>query len=151
MDASDGSAEESVMIALLPTTQNVDWCQIELPHMTLVYAGEKKDLKETDFNDIAKDAADLATLSGQLYLRVLGVEIFGDTEKVNVLKLMPTPELWAMRRAVEKWNASEFPFRPHCTIGPATSFVENVPRYVSFDRVYVGWGDESLTFWFNKR
>ncbi len=44
--------QDSVMVALLPTTS--EWCHIELPHMTLVYAGEKKNLKATAFNDLAK-------------------------------------------------------------------------------------------------
>lgn len=51
----------SVMIALLPTTS--DWCSLELPHMTLVYAGEIKDLPTYAFNELAKDASYLSTLA----------------------------------------------------------------------------------------
>ncbi len=136
---------DSVMIALLPTTDK--WCKIDLPHLTLVYAGKKDDLKSTAFNELAKDAASLAVLSGPLFLKVLGKEVFGDSEdKVDVFRLKPTPELLAMRRVVEHWNASEHPFNPHVTIGPEGSVVED-PMYIAFNRILVEWGNDSLTFW----
>lgn len=149
MDVADAPASDGAMIALLPITD--DWCRIDFPHMTLVYAGLVDELKQTDFNALAKDASDLALLSRPLTIRVIGVEVFGDTEKVNVLRLQPVPELWAMRRVVEKWNASQFPFKPHATIGPAVDFPQNVPPALAFDRVCVGWGDEKLVFRMNNR
>lgn len=138
----------SVMIALLPITS--DWCKIELPHLTLVYCGEVKDLTITDFNELAKDASMLAMLGNPITLRVSGVEVFGGDgeEKVDVLRLQPSPELWSMRRAVEKWNASEYSFKPHCTIGPQGSYIEP-PRYLAFNRVMVSWGEENITFSIN--
>lgn len=144
MDGFDGSA----MIALLPTTS--DWCKLECPHLTLVYAGETKDLQVTDFNELGKDASMLAMLSSPITLKVMGMEVFGDSVdgKVDVLRLQPSPELWSMRRAVEKWNVSEHPFRPHVTIGPTgtTSWSMDYPRYIGFNRIMVGWGDEQMTF-----
>jgi 2'-5' RNA ligase len=149
VDAADTSVSESVMIALLPTS--AEWCRIALPHMTLVYAGDKSKLKVTDFNEIAKDASMLAMLSGVIGLRVIDRETFGPPEdQVDVFKLQPTSELFAMRRAVESWNASEFPFNPHVTIGPVGSFVEFPPQSIIFDRIMVGWGDESLIFWLKR-
>ncbi len=136
---------ESVMIALLPVTN--DWCHIDLPHMTLVYAGTTEDLKPTVFNELAKDAASIAMLANRPVLKVLGTDVFGDEEKVDVLRLQPTPELLAMRRTVENWNASEHPFNPHVTIGPTGSFVEVIPTYLAFNRIMVQWGEENLTFW----
>lgn len=139
----------SVMIALLPTSS--DWCRIELPHMTLVYAGEiGEDLTPSDFNALAKDAASIAQLSAPIFLKVSGVEEFGDTDKVDVLRLSATPELLAMRSLVEHWDASEYPFNPHATIGPAGSFLEFPPMYLSFDRIMVGWGEEQLVFWLRR-
>ena len=148
MDVSDGSEHESVMVALLPTT--TDWCSIDLPHMTLVYAGLTKDLKPSNFNDIAKDAAMLAMLTNELQLPVMSKEVFGDDEKVDVFRIQPSPELLAMRHVVEKWNKSEHSFNPHVTVGPMGSFVEFPPRVLVFDRIMVGWGDEQLTFWLKK-
>lgn len=136
---------DSVMIALLPATD--EWCKIDLPHLTLVYAGKKDALKPTAFNELAKDAASLAMLSGPLSLKVLGKEVFGGSEdKVDVFRLKPTPELLAMRRVVEHWNASEHPFNPHVTIGPEGSVVED-PKYITFNRILVEWGNDGLTFW----
>lgn len=134
------------MIALLPITS--DWCRIECPHLTLVYAGETKDLNVTQFNEMAKDASMLAMLSRPITLKVMGIEVFGgdDEPKVDVLRLQPSPELWSMRRAVEKWNASEYPFKPHATIGPAGMSYTEYPRYLAFNRIMVGWGEEKLTF-----
>lgn len=140
---------DSVMIALLPTAS--EWCQIELPHMTLVYAGLVKDLKPTDFNALAKDAASIALLTGPFCLPVISKEVFGDEEKVDVFRLRPTMELWALRRHVERWNASQHEFNPHVTIGPQNSFVEFPPRHVCFDRVVLGWGDEIIPFHLSRR
>lgn len=145
MDASDASSSDGVMVAFLPTYS--DWCKQELPHMTLVYAGVKDDLQPSDFNTLAKDAASLAMLTRSFGLRVTGVEVFGDEEKVDVLRFQPTSELLAMRRFVDHWNRSEHPFNPHATIGPqGSSYGIDVPGVVGFDRILVGWGDESLTF-----
>lgn len=138
------SSSDGVMIALLPTSS--EWCTLELPHMTLVYAGTKQERKPSEFNAMAKDAADLAALTSPFSLMVMGIELFGDEERVSVLRFRATPELMAMRRYVERWNASEHPFRPHATIGPATSFVADSPRWVGFDRILVSWGEESLVF-----
>jgi 2'-5' RNA ligase len=148
MDAADAPESEGVMIALLPA--NADWCKIALPHLTLVYAGVKSDLKPTQFNELAKDTAMLAALSFGLGLRVAAREKFGSAGEVDAFRLQPTTELWAMRRAVERWNASEHPFNPHVTIGPAGTPVEIVPQVIYFDRMYLGWGDESLTFWLKR-
>lgn len=144
--------KEGVMIAFLPTT--TDWCKIELPHLTLVYAGKKKDLSVTDFNALAKDAASIAMLARPFVLRVSTQDIFGegtiDNPKVRVLRFTPTSELWAMRRFVERWNKSSHPFNPHCTVGPEETFLEYPPNVIGFDRVMVAWGDEQMTFWLNK-
>lgn len=143
-DISDRAPGESVMIALLPTT--TEWSELMLPHLTLVYAGLKKNLRPTDFNEIAKDAAMLASLSNSIGLKVMKKETFGEARDVDVFRLQPSTELWAMRRAVERWNASEFPFNPHVTIGPTGTHVDFVPSYIRFDKIFVGWGDENLTF-----
>lgn len=148
MDASDVAVDDGVMIAFLPTTD--DWSELELPHMTLVYAGSKQDLTPSDFNALAKDAAALAMLCRPFVLKVMGIEIFGDPdEQVQVLKFRPTPELLAMRKYVEHWNKSQHPFNPHATIGPV-GFPrrENLypPIAVGFNRIVVAWGNEHLVF-----
>lgn len=139
---------DGVMIALLPVTD--DWCKIELPHMTLVFCGKVEDLHPREFNEISKDAASLAMLSTPLYLRVKGQEVFGkgdgENPLVDVFTLQPTQELLAMRRAVDHWNASEFPFRPHVTVGPTGGVIENRPYSLAFDKIMVSWGDENLVF-----
>lgn len=137
---------DSVMIALLPITS--DWCRIELPHLTLVYVGEIKDLKPSVFNELAKDASMLAALSGPITLRVTGIEVFGEEDKVDVLRLQPSPELMAMRRAVEQWNGSEYSFKPHATVGPTGQYIET-PRYLAFNRIMVAWGEDTLVFSLN--
>ena len=137
--------KDSAMIALLPIMS--DWCKIELPHMTLVYAGEIKDLKSTDFNEMAKDSAAIAMAFRSQTLNVMGLEVFGDEEKVDVLKLQPTTELLSMRRFVEHWNASEHPFNPHVTIGPQGSAEFPIPRLIAFNRIAAYFGEEQLVFW----
>lgn len=138
--------KDSVMLALLPI--NSDWSRIELPHMTLVYAGLIQDLPATARNELAKDAASIAMFSRTLTLRVLGVQVFGDVDKVDVLKFQTTPELQDMRRTVEHWNASQFSFNPHATIGSTGMSISNVPGWVAFNRIMLGWGKEQMVFWF---
>lgn len=147
MDISDAPASQGVMIAFLPTT--TDWCKQDLPHLTLVYAGTIDKLKPTDFNNLAKDAASLAQLASPFYLQVAAMEKFGTPgDEVDAFRLQPTTELWAMRRFVEGWNQSEHPFNPHVTIGPVGSGarLDVIPKAIGFNQLYVGWGDEGLTF-----
>lgn len=135
----------NVMIALLPI--NSDWCRIELPHLTLVSAGEMKDLKPSALNALAKDAASIAMLARPLTLQVLGRDRFGqDDEAVDVLKLRKSTSLEAMRNFVESWNASQYPFNPHVTIGPPGTMIESIPSFIAFDRVMLAWGDDHITF-----
>lgn len=142
----DDQAKQSVMIALLPIMS--EWSKIEKPHLTLVSAGDVEDHSELDYLELAKDAAMLAMMNRPIQLRVMGRDQFGGEgeEKVDVLRLQPSSELWAMRRAVERWDASEYPFTPHCTIGPAGTFIEMTPSYIAFDKICVGWGGEYLEF-----
>lgn len=153
MDTSDASASQRIMIAFLPTSS--EWCKIELPHMTLVYAGTIDTRTPSDFSALAKDTATLGMLFRPFSLRVMQLDVFGggDEEKVDVLRFRPTPELLAARRLVESWNKSEHSFNPHCTIGPAKSFSDarDYPGIIGFDRVMVGWGDESLIFNLNNK
>lgn len=144
MDVSDAPESLGAMIAFLPTT--AEWCDIDLPHMTLVYAGTIDRLPPSAFNDLAKDAAAISMLTRPFALTVRDVDVFGEEEKVNVLRFRTTPELQALRKYVERWNVSEHPFNPHATIGPANSFIEHRPGVVGFDRVMVGWGDEQIVF-----
>lgn len=151
MDVSDAPASQGIMIAFLPTTS--EWCKLDLPHMTLVYAGTTDTRTPSDFSALAKDAATIGLLFQPFALKVMQLEVFGDEEKVDVLRFRPTPELLEGRRLVEKWNASQHPFRPHATIGPAQPFSDyrDYPSVVGFNRVMVGWGDESLTFNLNTK
>lgn len=149
MDVTDAPESLGAMIAFLPTT--AEWCNIDLPHMTLVYAGTIDKLPPSAFNDLAKDAASLAMLTRPFALTVRDVDVFGDEEKVNVLRFRATPELLAARKFVYRWNASEHPFNPHATIGPADSFIEHKPGIVYFDRIMVGWGEEQIVFNLNSK
>lgn len=148
----DEDHKASAMIALLPVM--TDWCCIALPHMTLVYAGEVDDLPADSLSELAKDASALAQISKPITLRVTGKDVFGgrgyDTQ-VNVLTLENTQEVWSMRRFVERWNKSEYPFNPHVTVGPVGQAVNNVPHMIAFDRILVGWGKEYLTFNLRRR
>lgn len=135
---------ESSMVALLPT--RTDWCHIDLPHMTLVYSGELSELPEGTFNELAKAASTIAQLAGPITLKVMGVDIFGEEDEVEVFRLGLSPELLAMRKIVEPWNASQYNFNPHVTIGKIGSHQGETPPYLMFDRVYVGWGNENMTF-----
>lgn len=135
-----------VMIAYIPT--ETDWCQQDLPHMTLVYCGSIEDLPLQAFNAIAKDAITAARISGPLALDVTGVEVFGEApDTVDVLTLQPISKLIAARKIVEKWNGSEYTeFAPHATIGPEGSAQGVLPTRLYFDRLMVAWGNRQMSF-----
>lgn len=134
-----------VMLAFLPTDGG--WCKQPLPHMTLVYAGTIDDVSYTAFGDLCKDALSVARVLRRPFpLSVTSVEIFGNEQKVDVLKLEPTPELLLARKLVEYWNASEYPFTPHSTIGPEGSAEGELPTQLYFDRILATWGPRNLTF-----
>ncbi len=136
------SVSNSVMVALLPTT--TDWCNIELPHMTLVYAGELDSLDSKAFNELATKVISIGLSFNPVNLDVLGVETFGKKdEKVDVLRLTSSSDLLTMRKIVDEWNASEFPFNPHATIGPIGTLKESPPSKLTFDRVGLFWGEDS--------
>lgn len=136
--------ENDVMVALLPTT--TDWCKIELPHLTLVYAGTTDKLSVGTYNEMAKTVSSVAMLSGTIGLRTHGVEVFGEEKKVDVIRLKPTAALWSMRNLLSQWDRSEHPFRPHVTVGPQGSTDMPIPSYLTFDRLSVHWGEEQMTF-----
>lgn len=135
--------DSSVMVALLPTTTY--WCHIELPHVTLIYAGEIPDLKLTVRNDLAKQTISIAQDFGPFSVNVTGTDVFGTNDLVDVMKLELNPELRAMRSKLEEWNGSEhIDYRPHATIGPVGSPLENLPIRLTFDRICFKWGDATL-------
>lgn len=135
---------DSVMMALLPTTS--DWCKQPLPHMTLVYAGDKNDLSIGTKNEMAKAAMHLAMVNHLLTVPVIGVDSFGDNKDEEVLTLEATPQLLAMRSIVQRWNASQWPFSPHVTCGPIGSVGGNIPSSISFDQIALVWGTEMMAF-----
>lgn len=138
-----GEFDSSVMVALLPTTTY--WCHQELPHVTLLYAGHIPDLKPTVRNELAKQTISIAQEFGPFTVDVLGTDVFGTTELVDVMKLELTPELRAMRSQLEQWNGSEHTdYKPHATIGPVGSPIENLPSRLTFDRICFKWGDATL-------
>jgi 2'-5' RNA ligase len=154
----------TAMIAYLPA--NGDWCKQDLPHMTLVFAGETADLSETDYNAMAKDTISVARITGSFSLPVMSVDQLGDEgEQVDALIFHPTPQLLVARKLVESWNKSQHTeFLPHATIGPAGSanaeqvFVNTnnygpgdrrgsvIPSSLYFDRIGTFWGDQKMIF-----
>jgi len=154
----------TAMIAYLPA--NGEWCKQDLPHMTLVYAGEIADLKDTDYNTMAKDAISAARITGSFALPVMSVDQLGeDSERVDALIFHPTPQLLVARKVVESWNKSQYTdFLPHATIGPVGSanadqvFVNTnnygpgerrtseMPGSVYFNRIGAFWGDQKIIF-----
>lgn len=136
----------SAMIAYLPT--NTDWCKQDLPHMTLVYAGDITKLQPSDQNALTKDALSAGSITKAFATIVTGLETFGEgLEQVDVLTLYPGPELLRARQLVEKWNASQYKdFAPHATIGPKGSFSGTFPTVLYFDRIMVAWGDQQTIF-----
>lgn len=134
---------DSIMVALFPTTEY--WCTQELPHLTLVYAGKIQDVPSTVKNDLAKEVISIAFDFGPVSVPVTGVEIFGDDEPVDVLRLELTDELKAMRSRLEYWNLSQYKeFKPHSTIGEVGSYSGTIPPKLLFDRIGLVWGDQTI-------
>lgn len=159
----------TAMIAFLPA--NAPWCKQDLPHMTLVFAGDIEGRDKTQFNEMGKDAISASRVIRTFSLTVTEIRQLGDEgEEVDALIFYPTPQLLVARQMVEHWNKSEHKdFLPHVTIGPAGSaFADDVPQTdymdvkyesdfqrkrrntlpasVYFDRLAICWGDDKLIF-----
>lgn len=145
-----GEFDNSVMIALLPVSS--EWARQALPHMTLVYCGELPDLKPSDKNEMAKVVHDLAFAFSSFEVDVIGTELFpsghNDAGFVEILLLRKTQKLTHMRAAVEHWNASEYMFKPHVTVGRMGLMPDKTPRTIRFNRVMLSWGKDNYTEWF---
>lgn len=145
------SNHTSAMVSLLPN--NGWWSKLEIPHLTLVFAGKIDQLQASQFNNMAKDAASIAMMQPRFSVKVIGTDVFGSNgdEEVDVFTLQKTPELMAMRRFLEKYNKSDYvEFKPHVTIGPAGGGIPQIPDIIIFDRINVAWGNEYMTFWLRK-
>lgn len=142
-----GDFSDSSMIAFLPT--NAEWCKQDLPHLTLVYTGSVEEGGSDLFQELAFDSAVVATLMPRFTLLSLGVDQFGEAdERVDVLRLVSTSALDAVRRIVARHSKSEYKdYKPHVTLGPVgSSLMTDLPSYVSFDRLVLAWGDQKLLF-----
>lgn len=145
MDASDMPINDSVFVAWLPV--ETEWCKQDLPHSTIVYAGSMSDLKPMDKNSMIKLAMAVASMTYGFMVKVRGIATFGPEDaQVMVLKLDEIPVLTKVRSLFESWNASEFPYSPHATVGPVGSEIEELPMYLTFDRILVGWGEDHHIF-----
>lgn len=139
--------DDSVMVALLPSTAT--WCRIELPHLTMVYAGEIKDIKPTVRNEITKEAFSIAHTFGPLAAPVVRVGELGEADElVDALILEPTEELTRIRNLLKFWDRGKHPgFLPHATVGPQGAIVGlTVPHSLSFNKIAVSWGKERTEF-----
>jgi 2'-5' RNA ligase len=136
---------EHVMVALFPTTGY--WTELELPHMTLVYAGEISDLNFTDQTELAKLALDFSLRYPPQILTVADLEVFGEPPKeVDVFTVIPSEDVLDMRDELELWDVSEHSFNPHVTIGPRGTFQGLRPQTLTFTSIAVCWGDNRTVY-----
>jgi len=150
------NTKTKAIVALLPQEDGL-WSKVEPTHMTMIYVGEIETLKVTQYNELAKDIASIALLSNPVMAKVMGTDVMGDDERVDVLLISPTPEILAMRRMLEKWEDGEFSsFEPHVTVGPEGTITDwnsqstPLPIYLVFDRITLIWGEDRLTLWLRK-
>jgi len=146
-------ADDQVMVALLPLFSET--YPVDYPHLTLVYAGRASELSTSDLDGLAKAAFSLAMVGRPVTLRTLMKDRFGsgteDNPFVDVFRFHPNLDLVRMRSVVEDWNASEFPFKPHMTVGPEGSWTGEMPMMVAFTKVAFCVGDNRQEFQFPER
>lgn len=141
--------QDDAMVALLPQTD--EWCKVDPAHTTLIYLGKVKDLDPIVKQTLTKLISSIAIVTNPFPVKITGQEVFGTDEKVEVFRLVITPELSSLRNLLETWDDSEFPiFKPHATIGPEGTTVQDPPLFLMFDRIMLGWGEERITFWLRR-
>lgn len=147
--------QTKVIVALLPTDDS--WCKVEPAHMTLIYVGEREKFSTSKFLGLVKDVAAIAILSNPIMAKILGQDVFGEDEKVDVLLVTSTPEILSIRRMLEKWDTGDFPsFEPHVTVGPVGTINDwnsqsvPMPIYLNFDRIAILSGEDRIPFWLKK-
>lgn len=139
--------DSSIMIALLP--DKAGWVKQDLPHLTVVYAGEIPDAKRSLFGEMVSETTALGLSINPMRLWSSGVKQFGEgDERVDVLTFETSPELLYVRQRVEKWSKSQYVnYNPHVTIGPVgSSEIEKLPRTVVFNKLLLAWGDRHFRY-----
>jgi 2'-5' RNA ligase len=135
------------MVALFPT--ETAWCHIKIPHVTIIYLEDVDSLESDVFYEISKKVSDLALVTKVFSEKVTGIEVFGEDERVEVLRLNKGPRLLEFKNLLTIWDFGSFPdFKPHATIGPIGSSDQNPPLILTFDRIAIGWGDDYFVFRF---
>lgn len=130
---------DDIMVALLP--QTAEWSTIDLPHLTLIYAGKIDAASTTTRAQMLKAAYEISEEFGVITLETVTRETFGEEgDQVDVLTLTSPNELLQMQAKVAMFNQSKHPFNPHVTVGPTGSLKEKNPTRITFDRVCVAWG-----------
>jgi len=142
------TTQDSAMIAVLPQTD--EWCKIDPAHTTIVYLGKVSELDIVVKDMLIKLVSSVAILTNPFPVKIIGKEILGD-DRLETFKLANTSELSSLRSIFESWDDSEFPnFKPHATIGPEGTKVQNPPLFLMFDRIMLGWGEERIVFWLRR-
>lgn len=137
--------QDSAMVALLPSKS--DWAKVDPPHTTIIYLGKISELDPLVREELIKIVSSLAILTTSFKVKILGQEVFGSDEKVEVFRLFLSQELSSLRTILDSWDDSSFPvFKPHATIGPVGTVVNNPPLFLMFDRLLLSWGEERLIF-----
>lgn len=142
----DSDFSNSSMIAFLP--DQGDWCEQDLPHMTLVFTGEIDALSPLVKNILLKETFLLSASMDPFTLRVTGLEKFGAEDKVDVYTLEKTKDLINARYHVSVYDKSEFDFSPHVTIGKhrADRTMKNAPKFLTFSNIVFSWGLEKIVY-----
>lgn len=136
------------MVALLPV--EASWCKIDIPHVTIIYLEDVDNLEKGAFYEISKKVSSIALATSIFSEKVIGVKIFGEEEKVDVLELQKGRQLLEFKELLDRWDSGTFPeFRPHATIGKMGSTEPlSIPLILTFDRIAIGWGDDYFVFRF---
>lgn len=141
---SDGY-DDSIMVALLPKGETGS--KLELPHLTVIYGGEIPEMTARETFDLIGTFISVMDGTPIPPLKVTGLEIFGDDEKVEVLTFASNPELDRLRTIFEPHHKSQYKeFKPHLTMGPVGSVRnKNLPDTVEFNRLILAFGDRKIT------
>lgn len=142
---------DTVLVCLLPTGPT-EYCHQDLPHLTLVYAGGVVTRTEEELRRLRDTCATLARTVQHFTAPVTGGEVLGPPdERVDVLIFEKTPELEAMRAALEWANASDYTeFKPHLTVGAEGTMTKTpgwtAPPAIDFDRICMLVGPDQQTW-----
>lgn len=125
--------------------------KIEVPHVTVLYLGDKG---EVPVSAMAALLVNIDNLAAPGTVATTGLEVFGEDDDRVWVATLDDSVLGPLRARIKErsarygiLDASSYPdYRPHVTLVPYSSEKPKLPRSVTLGPLEMWWGDEHISW-----